>query len=113
MNPQPKQKQWRSKEYLEWLRNQPPLIQGTGETVSHHIKLFGNGGTGIKPPDDDSIPISDSIHQRIHSSGRRGGERNVLLQEHGYTIESLRDLCDAYRLVWERTLKKAPERGHR
>lgn len=104
MNPQPKPKRWRSKPFLEWLKKQKPMIQGSGDTVYHHIKLFGNGGSGIKPPDDDCIPISDSIHQLIHSSGRRGGERNVLIREHRYTVEALRDICDAYRRIWERTL---------
>jgi len=108
MNPQPKPNTVRDKKYLEWLSKQPPLIAGTGDTVCHHVKLLGSGSMGKKPSDTDCIPISDSIHQRIHSSGRRGGERYVLLKEHGHTLESLRDLCDAYRRVWERTLKKSP-----
>ena len=102
--PQPKRKQLRDKAYLEWLRKEPPLIAGTGDTVAHHLKLLGNGGMRIKPPDNDCIPIPDSIHQQIHSSGRRGGEKNVLLNEHHYTIEMLRDICDSYRRIYLRTL---------
>ena len=99
-NPQPKDYYLRDQGYLDWLKGQPPLILGRGDTVYHHIKLFGRGGTGIKPPDDDCIPISDSIHQRIHNS--KYGEKRVLLKEHRYTVEALRDLCDAYRRIYLR-----------
>ena len=96
MNPQPKQKRLRDKKYLAWLQKQQPLIMGVGDTVCHHIRLFGGAGMGIKAPDNDCIPISDSIHQKIHSSGRNGGEKNVLINQHKFTIDILRDLCDAY-----------------
>ena len=61
---------------------------------------------GKKPSDTDCIPISDSVHQLIHSSGRRGGEKNVLLKEHKFTKEMLRDLCDTYYRVYQREMTK-------
>ena len=105
-NPQPKTEKLRDQKYLDWLRSQPPLIAGTGETVYHHLKLFKSGSMGKKPDDRDCIPISDSIHQLIHSSGRRGGEKNVLIKQHHYTVEMLRDICDAYRRVYCRETNK-------
>ena len=102
INPQPKPTRLRDKKYLDWLKDQPPLIAGQGDTVYHHVKLFGNGGRGIKPPDDDCLPLAKSVHDLIHSSGKRGGEKQVLLRQHKYTIEILRDLCDAYYRVYQR-----------
>lgn len=101
--PQPKPTTLRDPKYLKWLAQQPPLIAGTGDTVYHHVKLLKSGSMGKKPSDDDCIPIADSVHQQIHSSGRRGGEKNVLLKQHHYTVEMLRDICDTYRRIWERT----------
>jgi hypothetical protein len=100
MNPCPKQKAFRSKAYLNWLRKQPvpSRIWGTGDIVYHHIKMFGNGGTGIKPPDNDALPIPDSVHRRLDSAGH--SERSVLLEETGYSVEDLRGFCDKYYREW-------------
>jgi len=108
MNTYFKEKRVYSKSYLKWLRSQPPLIGGTGQTVCHHIRLFKEGGVGLKPPDTSCIPIADSVHQQIHSSGRNGGERNVLLKRHKYTVEILRDVCNAYYRVYCREVGKNP-----
>jgi len=105
-NPDPKPTTIRDKGYLEWLKDQPPLILGTGQTVYHHIKLLKSGSMGKKPSDTDCIPISDSIHQQIHSSGRNGGERNVLIKQHGFTVEMLRDICDSHYRIYLREKEK-------
>ena len=106
--PQPKPTTLRDPKYLKWLAKQPPLIAGTGDTVYHHIKFFKSGAMGKKPSDTDAIPIAHSVHQQIHSSGRNGGERNVLLKRHKYTVEILRDVCNAYYRVYCREVGKNP-----
>ena len=97
MNPQPKEKRWRSKAYLKWLEKQVPIMGGTGDTIYHHIKMFGGGGMRIKPPDDHCIPIPSSVHEYIHQHG----EKSVLFGTYGYTKEHLRSICREYRKLWE------------
>ena len=97
INPQPKPKAWRSKEYLEWLRKQRPFIGGSGQTVYHHLKMFHGGGIGVKPPDDHCIPVADSVHKRIHQYG----EYTTLCVTYGYSKAFLKSLCRNYRQLWE------------
>jgi hypothetical protein len=102
MNPQPKPKAFRSQAYLNWLKDQPvpSRIFGTGDTVYHHVKMFGNGGMALKPPDNDALPIPDSVHKRLDDIGN--SERSVLLEETGYSVEELRALCDGYFEMWSK-----------
>ena len=101
IRPDNKKKTLRDKGYLVWLSEQPPLVMGFGDTVAHHVRLFGNGGTGIKPPDDDCIPLSDSTHKDVHHYG----ERRVLFERYGFTVKDMRVICDRYRaeyLDWQK-----------
>ena len=100
MNPQPKDKNFRSKKYLNWLKEQPPLIWGTGQTVYHHLKCLNSGGIGLKPPDNHCIPISDSVHQELH----RYGELNVLDGRYGYNREYLKEAAEKYYKQWLKTV---------
>lgn len=88
-----KKKRLRDQKYLDWLAEQPPLVMGAGDTVYHHLKMLGGGGTGIKPPDDHCIPLADSTHKDVHHYG----ERRVLCEKYGYTDKLLRYICDRYR----------------
>ena len=63
----PKQKAFRSKKYLTWIRKQSVLIPGQGETVYHHIRIDGNAGIGIKPSDLFSVPLPKLIHDGFHA----------------------------------------------
>ena len=98
MNPQPKPKAFRSQAYLEWLRTTQPICAGFGTVEAHHCKLFQNGGMGIKPPDNDALPVPWSVHQRIHSEG----EQQVLVVEAGLTVVQLRKRADDLFERWQR-----------
>lgn len=96
LNPCPKEKYFRSKPYLTWLRKQMPLICGTGPNEAHHLKCLGHGGTGIKPPDNLCIPIPQSVHYEIHFYG----ELRILNEKHGYNCDQLRKVCETYFERW-------------
>ena len=69
MTPMPKHPPLRSPPYRKWLRGQPCILTGMGPCDGHHVKLLGNGGLSIKPPDTDCIPIIHRLHLRLDSPG--------------------------------------------
>ena len=69
MNPQPKHKPWRSKKYLDYIREQTCLICGENQTEAHHTKIFNHGGKSRKPSDYWCIPLCMEHHNEIHNKG--------------------------------------------
>ena len=63
----PKDKAYRNKKYLEFVRKQPPLLHGYGDIVSHHVRIDGNAGVGMKPGDNWTIPYYKSTHDSFHA----------------------------------------------
>lgn len=56
--------------HLAWVRLQPCCAgrcQGRGE--AHHVRTAANSGTGIKPPDTDSVPLCRKHHAELHKGG--------------------------------------------
>jgi hypothetical protein len=90
--PCPKTKALRDKKYLKWLAAQDPLIGGWGDTVYHHVRMLGNGGVSQKPPDNDCIPIADSVHRDIHNCG----EITILVETYELSLDEIRQVCDGY-----------------
>ena len=66
-----KQKPFRSKKYLSWVRSLPCCISGMRENiVAHHIISCGmGGGMGTKPSDLFTIPINAGVHSLFHADG--------------------------------------------
>lgn len=78
MNPCPKQgpkprKKRYGKDYIyiRWLRTQPccnPNCLGKpSDIVSAHMRILGCGGTGIKPPDRQALPLCFWCHDCEHN----------------------------------------------
>ena len=44
MRPYQKNKPWRSKSYLDYIRKQPCVVCGHTSTQAHHVKTVGSGG---------------------------------------------------------------------
>lgn len=87
---------YRSKKYLNFIRNSDPCMNGDGDTVPHHVKFLKGGGTGIKPPDTHVIPICDYVHKKIHSPGN--SEKSVMT-EYGFSeyqakMQIFSSICD-------------------
>jgi hypothetical protein len=71
-NPQIKIENWRSIPYLDWLASLPCEFTGR-KAVPHHLKCFGWGGTGLKPPDSFCLPINKlEVHMPVHGYGEIG-----------------------------------------
>ena len=70
MTPIPKTTPWRSKKYMEWVSTLPCVIcNRPGQSDPHHVRIFGNAGTGQKPDDCWCIPLCREHHNEIHSIG--------------------------------------------
>jgi hypothetical protein len=80
-----KRKTPRSDRYMAFVRehasclwweapDQPQLadeIGGAEPTVAHHVRMGGHGGTGIKPSDYRTVPLTDEEHRLLHQMGER------------------------------------------
>jgi len=63
----PKNKAWRSKEYLAWVREQPCCVCGRPADDAHHLIGVGHmGGVGTKAPDSMAMPVCRAHHDEIH-----------------------------------------------
>ena len=69
MPPHPKPKAYRSKKYLEYIRQQPCVICGHVDVQAHHVRKMGAGGTGIKNDDFFALPICKLHHREAHTYG--------------------------------------------
>ena len=58
------------KKYIEWLKTQPcanPHCKGFGgDIVPAHQRILGRGGIGMKPPDEDALPLCVRCHHEEH-----------------------------------------------
>lgn len=68
MNPQPKNIHKRDTKYLDWIRQQPCAICGSGPCQAAHQRLL-SGGMSNKPDDYHAIPCCPSCHMAEHSQG--------------------------------------------
>jgi len=86
-NPYQKITPFRSKEYREFIRTVPPIVQGHGDVVPHHEGYY-QGSTGSKASDIFTVSLPESLHTRsndsIHALGWKEFERvhNVDLMWH-------------------------------
>ena len=62
-----KQKPFRSKKYLAYIRSQLCFVTGRQAEIAHHIIncKFG-GGMGTKPSDLFTLPMTVEAHQQLH-----------------------------------------------
>lgn len=61
-------KQWRSEEYKQFIREQPCLNCGSGESIPHH-EGCGKGGVSLKAPDSHCLPLCYNCHFLVHHKG--------------------------------------------
>lgn len=60
--------------YLKWLRTKPCMIcgqfreyrNGAGVSQAAHVRLFGRGGVGMKPP-YSAVPLCSQCHGLQHN----------------------------------------------
>ncbi len=71
----------RHPEHLAWVRTQPcacrrPGCGVAGARHAHHVRTGGTGGgTGMKPGDQWTVPLTPLCHLRVHQEGARTFER--------------------------------------
>lgn len=65
--------QVRSASHLAWVRKFSCAILGRhecgGRVESHHVHENADGGIGMKPGDDNAIPLCSYAHRELHDIG--------------------------------------------
>lgn len=62
----------RSPAHLAWCRTRRCIAEGQeclGRIEAHHVRENGNGGMGMKPGDDDAVPLCSYHHAELHRIG--------------------------------------------
>jgi hypothetical protein len=68
----------RDKKHLSWLATLPCSRCGSYGSCAAHIRVGGGGGTGIKPPDNECLPLCHDCHIGIqHRIGERSFYRDI------------------------------------
>jgi len=82
--------------YVDWLKTQPccnPRCKGFGgDVVPAHQRILGRGGVGMKPPDEDALPLCVRCHHEEH----RGAVTFWGCKDKAETKEFVRKLCDKH-----------------
>lgn len=67
-----KNKTHRSEAYLNFIRSKGCYITGEDvNVIAHHVRMFGGGGIGLKPPDYLCLPLTPEKHHKLHSQGEK------------------------------------------
>ena len=66
-----KQKPFRSKQYLEYIKSLPCCVTGELGCDSHHIVGTKKGGMGTKVGDNFAIPLTRAMHTQLHNDPKR------------------------------------------
>jgi len=91
-----KEPAWRSESYLAYIRKQPPLIEGQGQTVPHHVRIDNNAGAGLKPSDWYCVPLPVLVHNKFH--GGTESDREFWLR---HKIDIYKEIFELYT-KWSR-----------
>lgn len=80
-----KQKPWRCKKYIAWVKQQPSIVSRQPADDPHHIIGHGFGGVGTKAPDWAVIPLTREEHNKLHAGqfeweGRLGSQVDLLMR---------------------------------
>ena len=60
----------RNEKFLAWVRGQDSCVsRDYANVVTHHVRLYGWGGMGIKPSDYRVVPLTYGEHLRLHQHG--------------------------------------------
>ena len=81
-----KNKPWRNKPYLQWVKSLPCCVTGHPADDFHHLIACGLGGSmGSKIGDNFTIPLTRQIHMELHHDpvlweSRYGKQRDFLAE---------------------------------
>lgn len=62
--------------YLDMIRQLPCCVPGCRRYPSepHHVRTAANSGTGMKPPDTETVPLCRVHHDEYHLQGGKSFE---------------------------------------
>lgn len=96
--------------HLAWIRNtrrclaDSPDCQGGME--AHHVRENGNAGTGLKPGDDDAVPLCAFHHHELHTIGAKTFEARHKVDLDGSAAIGWRDSPHGVRYRAEQERKR-------
>jgi len=104
MTPYPKHKYLRSEKYKSWLREKRCAVCGAyPPSEVMHQRVLGHGGTGIKPPDNESLPGCSKCHkiEQQHGYMRLWEEQSLITFRTKYDLKDhIKTLCEGYFKLW-------------
>jgi hypothetical protein len=79
----------RSKHYLNFVRQMPCVVCETScEIHTHHVRLGGHSGMGMKPSDFRTIPLCRTHHAECHQHGEA-----TFIQKYKLNIGNMINKC--------------------
>jgi len=84
-------KLYRSKTHLAWVRTLPCVRCGRFPCDAAHVRIGTDGGMGLKPSDQYTVPLCRTCHRHQHQIGERrfwgdlgvsGRDVSLLLYQH-------------------------------
>lgn len=70
-----KQKRWRCRSYLDWVKTLPCVVSGAPADDPHHVIGYDIRGIGLKAPDWASFPLTRHEHELLHHIGAEEWEK--------------------------------------
>jgi len=93
------------KKYRKWIASQECSYCGIfalNGIAPHHERILGGGGTGLKPPDTDLLPLCKFCHTQRHDKGA------ITFWQQGTKAKTktfCRKMCDEYNYKYNEYLK--------
>lgn len=74
---------FRSKKYMQWIREQPCCVTGSHRNVvAHHVTVWSGRGMSQKPCDFWCVPLTNELHQDLHQHGEKSFWNHNKLNPH-------------------------------
>ncbi len=93
----------RDRGYLDWLRDQPCAATNRfPPSDPAHVRSGSNGGTGMKPSDDNALPLSHNEHAEQHRIGEIAYWRDRIMKDDWLLMRCVRALAHEYYNEYKR-----------
>ena len=95
----PKNKRWKCRPYLDWVKEQDCVISGAPADDPHHAIGLGMSGAGLKSPDWTAIPMTRLEHRSFHDNYTKAFDNE---RQWEWIARTLGKAIDEGKLVWKK-----------
>ena len=90
-----KVKPWRSKKYMKWVESLHSRVSMMPADYSHHIIDVIKSGTGTKPHDLFTMPLTHGEHSELHHVGGRKWDKDSDESQAEMVLDTINKALDA------------------